>query len=90
MHLAHIHAAGPAGKGSGTAAMCGGVNFMHTADASGTLARAGMLAPDGRCKTLDARADGYSRWGSMRKVFEALLVEPIHHRTTCLLPLDLC
>jgi len=43
-----------------SAAMCG-VNLTLLAHTTAMFQRAGMLAPDGRCKTLDASADGYVR-----------------------------
>ena len=43
-------------------ALAGGVNLILTPEADDRLlARRGMLAPDGRCKTFDAAADGYVR-----------------------------
>jgi acyl transferase domain-containing protein/acyl-CoA synthetase (AMP-forming)/AMP-acid ligase II len=42
-------------------AVTGGVNLILTPHWSVGFARAGMLAPDGRCKSFDARADGYVR-----------------------------
>ena len=42
-------------------AMAGGVNLILTPHWSVSFARAGMLAPDGLCKTFDARANGYVR-----------------------------
>ena len=47
--------------GTCRAALAGGVNLMLAPWNSAAIARAGMLATDGRCKTLDAAADGYSR-----------------------------
>ena len=38
-----------------------GVNLPMNWETSSMFAAAGMLAPDGRCKTLDASADGYVR-----------------------------
>lgn len=38
-----------------------GVKLILTPNLSAMFQRAGMLAPDGRCKTLDASADGYVR-----------------------------
>ncbi|EEH59308.1 uncharacterized protein MICPUCDRAFT_13786, partial [Micromonas pusilla CCMP1545] len=38
-----------------------GVNLTLLAYTTAMFQRAGMLAPDGRCKTLDASADGYVR-----------------------------
>ncbi|GGD19317.1 hypothetical protein GCM10011335_22770 [Aureimonas glaciei] len=42
-------------------ALVGGVNSIVTPAAHITFAKAGMLAPDGRCKTFSAAADGYGR-----------------------------
>ncbi len=42
-------------------ALAGGVNVMLFPDAALLFARWGMLAGDGRCKTFDARADGFVR-----------------------------
>lgn len=42
-------------------ALAGGVNLMLSPDSSVFLSKARALSPDGRCKTFDARADGYSR-----------------------------
>ncbi len=42
-------------------ALAGGVNAILSASQMAAFANAGMLAPDGRCKTFDARADGYVR-----------------------------
>lgn len=42
-------------------ALAGGVNVILTPETSITLSKAQMLAADGRCKTFDARADGFVR-----------------------------
>ena len=42
-------------------ALAGGVNLMLTPEPWVNGCRARMLAPDGRCKTFDAAADGYAR-----------------------------
>ena len=42
-------------------ALAGGVNLMLTPELSISFSRARMLAPDGRCKTFDAAADGFVR-----------------------------
>jgi acyl transferase domain-containing protein len=42
-------------------ATCAGVKLILTPSLSAMFQRAGMLALDGRCKTLDAAADGYVR-----------------------------
>jgi hypothetical protein len=39
----------------------GGINMMLLPGTSAMFQKAGMLAPDGRCKALDAAADGYVR-----------------------------
>jgi acyl transferase domain-containing protein len=44
-----------------TLALAAGVNLVLLPLGGIILARAGMLAPGGRCKTLDAAADGYVR-----------------------------
>jgi acyl transferase domain-containing protein/NADPH:quinone reductase-like Zn-dependent oxidoreductase len=40
-------------------ALAGGVALLLTPENTVSFARAGMLAADGRCKTFDARADGF-------------------------------
>lgn len=42
-------------------AIVGGVNTIVTPDGHISFSKAGMLAPDGRCKTFSAQADGYVR-----------------------------
>jgi natural product biosynthesis luciferase-like monooxygenase protein/amino acid adenylation domain-containing protein len=42
-------------------ALAGGVNLMLTPDLTINFCKAHMLAPDGRCKTFDASADGFAR-----------------------------
>ena len=44
-----------------TLAVAGGVNALLLPKVTANFAKAGFLAPDGRCKTFDARADGYVR-----------------------------
>ncbi|KAK9841871.1 hypothetical protein WJX81_008495 [Elliptochloris bilobata] len=55
-HLAAQHLAG-----AGGAALAAGVNLMLSEATTAGAQGAGMLSPDGRCKTLDAAADGYVR-----------------------------
>ena len=42
-------------------ALAGGVNLMLLPETFVAFCRGGALAPDGRCKAFDARADGYGR-----------------------------
>ena len=60
--LVAVHQA-MAGLQSGEAdlALAGGVNAILLGWATRVFEDAGMLAPDGRCKTFDAAADGYVR-----------------------------
>ncbi|MEQ2015889.1 aminotransferase class III-fold pyridoxal phosphate-dependent enzyme [Photorhabdus bodei] len=48
-------------SGRSTLAIAGGVNLALTPHLQTVFTQAHMLAPDGRCKTFDARADGYVR-----------------------------
>ncbi|HLS56240.1 MAG TPA: SDR family NAD(P)-dependent oxidoreductase [Zeimonas sp.] len=47
--------------GESRLAIAGGVNLVLTPEFLLSLARWGMLAPDGHCKTFDAAADGFVR-----------------------------
>jgi acyl transferase domain-containing protein/NADPH:quinone reductase-like Zn-dependent oxidoreductase/acyl carrier protein len=47
--------------GHATSNLSSGVNLTLDPTTTATFHSAGMLAPDGRCKTLDASADGYVR-----------------------------
>lgn len=42
-------------------ALAGGVNVLLSPTLSVVFSKAGMLAPDGKCKTFDEKADGYVR-----------------------------
>src|SRR5690606_6530850 len=42
-------------------ALVGGVNTIVTPEAHINFAKAGMLSPDGRCKTFSDKANGYVR-----------------------------
>ncbi|MCI0398896.1 MAG: type I polyketide synthase, partial [Chloroflexi bacterium] len=42
-------------------ALAGGVNLILSPEATIYFSKARMMAPDGRCKTFDAAADGYAR-----------------------------
>ena len=48
-------------SGDALAALAAGVNAMTLPVTTATICGLGALAPDGRCKTLDASADGYGR-----------------------------
>jgi acyl transferase domain-containing protein/acyl carrier protein len=47
--------------GESRMALAGGVNLVIRPDVTMLLSRARMMAPDGRCKAFDARADGFVR-----------------------------
>lgn len=48
-------------QGESNLCIAGGVNLILTPEGTITLSQARMMAPDGRCKTFDASADGYVR-----------------------------
>ncbi|MGO1117058.1 SDR family NAD(P)-dependent oxidoreductase [Rhodovibrionaceae bacterium A322] len=48
-------------SGESDLALAGGVNVILSPAVSVAAARAGMLSPEGRCKTFDGTADGYVR-----------------------------
>lgn len=48
-------------KGESTHALVGGVNAILLPETHIMFSRAGLMAPDGRCKVFDERADGYAR-----------------------------
>ncbi|AGA31109.1 hybrid non-ribosomal peptide synthetase/type I polyketide synthase [Singulisphaera acidiphila] len=48
-------------NGEATLALAGGVNVLLSREIGANFAEAGFLAPDGRCKAFDSRADGYVR-----------------------------
>ncbi len=50
-------------------ALVGGVNTIVTPDAHINFARAGMLSPDGRCKTFSSGANGYVRGEGVGMLF---------------------
>ena len=48
-------------NGESDLALAGGVNLLLSPETTINFSKARMLAPDGRCKTFDAAADGYVR-----------------------------
>lgn len=56
-----LHTAANYVKKYGSASLAGGVNLMLSESTTGAAFVAGMLTSDGRCKTLDASANGYVR-----------------------------
>jgi acyl transferase domain-containing protein/acyl carrier protein len=48
-------------SGESNLALAGGVNLILSPAITINFSKAGVMAPDGRCKTFDARADGYVR-----------------------------
>ncbi|NJK64641.1 MAG: polyketide synthase, partial [Synechococcaceae cyanobacterium SM2_3_1] len=48
-------------QGESDLAFVAGVNLIFMPRVTANMAGAGFIAPDGRCKTFDARADGYVR-----------------------------
>ncbi|WP_127532036.1 type I polyketide synthase [Paenibacillus kobensis] len=48
-------------QGDSDRAIAGGANLLLSASITDSLDKAGMLAPDDRCKSFDQRADGYVR-----------------------------
>jgi len=48
-------------QGACELAVCAGVNLMLVPEYVMAMCKGQFLAPDGRCKTFDARADGYAR-----------------------------
>ncbi len=58
-------------------ALAGGVNLILAPDIFIALSRARMLAPDGRCKTFDAAADGFARGEGCAIVALKLLADAV-------------
>ncbi|WP_199512631.1 type I polyketide synthase [Nucisporomicrobium flavum] len=60
--LVTLHLAATALRaGECSIALAGGVNLMHHPRNHIIFSQAGMLSPDGRCRTFDQHADGYGR-----------------------------
>lgn len=58
-HLVMVHL--NSRSGATTAGLVGGVSVLLSPTTTAMFQKAGMLSPDGRCKTIDASADGYVR-----------------------------
>ncbi|MFL9817595.1 SDR family NAD(P)-dependent oxidoreductase [Tolypothrix campylonemoides VB511288_2] len=67
---------------SGESSMClvGGVNLILSPDMGITFSQAQMMASDGRCKTFDAKADGYVRGEGCGVVVLKLLKDAIRDK----------
>ncbi|MCY7294927.1 type I polyketide synthase [Alteromonas sp. a30] len=48
-------------SGECSMALAGGVNILLSPNVTMSLTKAGMMAPDGKCKTFDEKANGYVR-----------------------------
>ncbi len=60
--LIAIHQAGQAlRRGECDVALAGGVNLVVSPGSTRIIERTGALSPDGRCKSFDARANGFTR-----------------------------
>lgn len=56
------------------AAIVAGTNLILGPSMTSTMTEAGVLSPEGSCKTFDAAADGYAR----AEAITAVLVKPLH------------
>ena len=54
------------------AALAGGVNTILAPELTIAFSQARMMAADGRCKTFDARADGFVRGERVREMYRRL------------------
>lgn len=59
--VAFHHACQAVWRGECPMALVGGVNFMVRPEYTMAMSKGQFLAPDGRCKSFDAAADGYGR-----------------------------
>ncbi|MDO9235277.1 MAG: SDR family NAD(P)-dependent oxidoreductase, partial [Aquabacterium sp.] len=64
-------------SGESDSAIVASSNLMLTPDISITFSKAHMLAPDGRCKTFDAAADGYVRGEAVAAVYLKRLADAV-------------
>jgi phthiocerol/phenolphthiocerol synthesis type-I polyketide synthase C len=59
--VAVVQACNSLARGECDMAIAGGVNLVLSPALAINFAKAGVMSPDGRCKSFDARADGYVR-----------------------------
>ncbi|MCI0394193.1 MAG: AMP-binding protein, partial [Chloroflexi bacterium] len=65
-------------NGESDLALAGGVNLLLAPELTITFSQARMMAADGRCKTFDARADGYVRGEGCGLVVLKRLSDALH------------
>ncbi|VBB05120.1 phosphopantetheine attachment site [Lucifera butyrica] len=63
--------------GESSLALAGGVNLLLSTEVTDAFSKAGMLAPDGRCKTFAAGANGYVRGEGVGVVVLKLLSQAL-------------
>lgn len=73
--MSHIRLCSGGGGVDVETAMCGGVHVMLSPHQSRLCQLAGMLSGDGRCKALDAAADGYVRGEAAETVAASTAME---------------
>lgn len=71
-------------NGSCSMALAGGVNLILSPEATISFSKFGMMAADGRCKTFDARADGYVRGEGCGVIVLKRLSDAIQNNDTIL------
>ena len=64
-------------NGEAEIAVAGGVNLQIVPELTIALSKASMLSPDGRCKSFDARANGYARADGVGMVLLKRLADAI-------------
>lgn len=56
-------------NGDCSSAIVAGTNLIITPTMTVTMSEQGILSPEGRCKTFDAKADGYSRGEAINAIY---------------------